>query len=151
AGGPQPVKMGRFVVKSFAVAELLRTTAELRLRGTQPPPEQLIGLLRLLEGVEIGGIVAPYKDAGGTVTIDSLSASWGQFVGMVPTRINIGARIAGPVSPQDPALFQLLGSTDVRSLNVGLDLGATWDEAARTVTLAPAKIELGGLLKGSAR
>ena len=150
-GGPQPVKIGRFALKSFALAELMRTTAEWAMRGAPPSPDQVIGLLRFLGGVDVSGVVAPYKATGATITIDALAASWGEFVGPVPTKARVSAKLVGPIVPEDGGLYHLLGNSDISSLAVALDLGAAWDEKAGTLALAPAAIEIGGLFKGSAR
>jgi hypothetical protein len=45
----------------------------------------------------------------------------------------------------------LLGNSGIKSLTSSLDLGAAWDEKAATFSLAPASLEFGGLLAGSAR
>ena len=147
----EPVKVGRFALKSFAIADMMRTMAEFGVGAGKPGPEQLIGMLRLLEGAEISGVVAPYKGTHEIVTIETLAASWGQFVGAVPTAAHVTAKVTGPIVPEDPAVFRLLAASGRKSATVSLDVGAAWNEQARTFALTPASIEIGELLATSAR
>ena len=40
-------------------------------------------MLALLEGVELKNLVAPYKNTGKPVGIDTVDLNWGQFVGPI--------------------------------------------------------------------
>ena len=65
AGTPQgPVKLGRFALKSLDVANLMRLSAQFANPAQPPSPDQVAGLFPLLEGVEIKGLVAPFKNTG---------------------------------------------------------------------------------------
>lgn len=145
-----PLKVGRFALKSFDVAGLLRMSALFSNPAQKPPPEQFLGLLPLLEGVEMKDFVAPYGDTTRRVNIDMFSLNWGQFVGPIPSRAHLTAKMSGPVDATDPkqTIFIAAG---MDTLAFSIDLGAAWTEASRTFALDLGTAELGGLLKASAR
>ena len=66
-----PVRVGRFALKSFDIANLLRMSALFANPAQKPSPDQLLGLLALLQGVEVTGVVAPYKDTGKPINIET--------------------------------------------------------------------------------
>jgi hypothetical protein len=145
-----PVKVGRFALKSFDIANLMRMTALFSDPARKPPPEQFLGLLPLLEGVEVKDFVAPYADSTGQVNIDTFSLNWGQFVGPIPSKAHLTAKISGPIDATDPRQTVLIAA-GIDTLAFNLDLGAAWTEASRTFALDLGTAELGGLLKASAR
>ena len=57
-----PVKVGRFALKSLDIANLMRMAAQFANPAQPPSPDQMLGLLPLLEGVEIKGVAAPFKN-----------------------------------------------------------------------------------------
>jgi hypothetical protein len=116
----------------------------------QPSPDQVLGMLALLEGVELKNLVAPYKNTGKPVSIDTVDLSWGQFVGLIPSRIRLTAKMAGPVDATDPVQMPLV-QAGLDKLALDLDLGAAWTESSRAFVLEPVAIELGSLLKATAR
>jgi hypothetical protein len=63
-----PFKVGRFALKSFDIANLLRMSALFSNPAQKPPPEQLLGLLLLIEGVEVKDFVAPIRTPSGRST-----------------------------------------------------------------------------------
>lgn len=145
-----PVKIGRFALKSLDIANLLRMTALFSNPAQPPSPDQALGLLRLLEGAEVKGLVAPYKETNKSVNIDTFDVNWGQFVGPIPSKARVTAKLTAPVDAADPALKQLVAAgMDTAALD--FDLGAAWTEASHTFVLDPVTIELGSLLKASAR
>ncbi len=145
-----PVKVGRFALKSFDVANLLRLSALFANPAQKPSPEQFLGLLPLLEGVEVKDFVAPYGDTTRRVNIDTFSLNWGQFVGPIPSKAHLTARISGPVDATDPKQTPLVAA-GIDTLAFNIDLSAAWTEASRTFALDLGTAELGGLLKASAR
>jgi hypothetical protein len=147
--GPQgPIKFGRFALKSVDVANLMRLTAQ--FAPQKPFAEQALGLLPLIEGAEVKGLVAPYKTTGKPVNIEVLSLDWGQFVGSVPSKLRLVAKMSGPLDRNDPAQQQLVAA-GIDRMNIDADLGAVWTEASRAFALEPVKLDLGGLLNASAR
>jgi hypothetical protein len=145
-----PVKVGRFALKSFDVAGLLRISALFSNPTQKPAPEQLVGLFLLLEGVEVKDLVAPYKDSIRQANIDTFSLNWGQFVGSIPSKAHLTAKLSGPVDATDPRQTPLVAA-GIDTLAFNIDLGAAWTEASRTFALDLGTAEVGGLLKASAR
>jgi hypothetical protein len=144
-----PFKMGRLALKSFDVAGLMRLSAQVATPAQPPSPAQALAMLRLLEGVEVKRVVAPFKATGKQVTIDTVSLNWGQFVGPIPTQAHLVAKMVTPVDANDPTQKPLLDA-GLDKLAVDFDLGAAWTEASGSFAVAPATIELGNLLKASA-
>jgi len=145
-----PVKVGRFALKSFDVANLLRMSARFSTPGQPPTPDQALGLLLLLEGAEIKDFVAPYKDSTAPVNVENFSLDWGQFVGPIPSKARLIAKMTAPIDVADPALKPLVAA-GINSAAINVDFGAAWTEGARTFALEPVKLELGGVLAASAR
>ncbi len=145
-----PVKVGRFALKSLDIANLLRMSAQFSDAAQRPSPDQALGMLTLLEGVELKGLVAPYKKTGKPVSIDTVDLNWGQFVGPIPSRVRLTAKMAGPVDKTDPVQTPLV-QAGMETLAIDFDLGAAWNEASRTFALEPVAIEISSLLKATAR
>ncbi len=145
-----PVKVGRFALKSLDIANLLRMSAQFSSPGQTPSPDQVLGMLALLDGIEVKGFVAPHKKTGKPIIIDNLDLNWGQFVGPIPTRLRLIAKVAGPVDATDPTQVPF-ANAGMDRLAFDLDLGAAWSEQPRAFVLEPVTIELGSLLKATAR
>jgi hypothetical protein len=144
-----PIKVGRFALKSFDVAGLLRMSALFTKPAQPPPPEQFIVLLRLLEGIEVKGLVVPYKNTARQVSIETFNLNWGQFVGPIPSKTHLTAKLSVPVDAADPNQTVLIAA-GIDTLVLDFDLGAAWTEASRTFALELATAEVGGVLKASA-
>ena len=144
-----PVKVGRFALKSLDLANLLRMALYAN-PAQKPSPDQALGLLALLEGAEVKGLVAPYKDTNKPINIDTFNLNWGQFVGPIPSRARLTAKLTTPIDVTDAAL-KLLVAAGMDTAAIDFDLGAAWTEASRTFVLDPVMVELGGLFKASAR
>src|ERR1700755_1952276 len=108
----------------------------------RPPPDQALGMLALLEGVELKGLVAPYKNTKKNVNIDAVDLNWGQFVGPIPSRVRLTAKVSVPVDATNPAQ-QALAAIGLHTLALDLDLGAAWTESSGAFALALGKIEFG--------
>lgn len=143
-------KMERFALKSFSAAGLFRWAAGLNNPGQPPSPDQMLGLFRVLEGTEIKGVVAPYKNTRQFVTIDTLSLNWGQLVGSIPSKANLVLKMVTPTDPANPAERPLI-MAGVDKLAINLDFGAAWTESSGAFALAPATIDLGNLARAQAR
>lgn len=146
-----PVKVGRFALKSLDIANLLRMSSQFSAPGQKPSPDQLLGLLLLLEGTEIKGVVAPYKDSSKPVNIDTLNLNWGQFVGPIPSRARLTVKMTGPIDGTDPDPFKMLVAAGKNQAAINLDLGAAWTESARTFVVAPVTAEIGDVGTAAAR
>jgi hypothetical protein len=150
ARSPQgPVKIGRFALKSLDVANLMRMSSQFSAPAAMSSPDQLFGLLPLLEGAEIKGLVAPYKDSTAPVSIETLDIDWGQFIGPIPSKARFAVKMSSPIDANNPA-FKVLIMAGISSAAVNFDLGAAWTEATRGFALDPVVLELGGVLNASA-
>ena len=117
----------------------------------QPPsPELIAGLFPLIEGVEIKGVTAPFKNTGKFVNLDGFDLNWGQFVGPIPSKARLTAKMTTPVDATDPSMKALIAA-GLDTLSADGDIGAEWTEAARSFVVDVPKLEIGGLLKASAR
>jgi len=137
-----PVKVGRFALKSLDIANLMRMAAQFSGMRGGPAPDQIAALLLLLEGTEVAGVVAPYKNTGKPVSIENFNLNWGQFVGPVPTRLRGGFKMTGPVDLADPDPMRMLASSGMDSATVSFDLGAAWAEGTKTFGIDPVTLEV---------
>ena len=145
-----PVKVGRFALKSLDVAGLLRMAAQFSNPGQQPSPDKALALIPLIEGVELKGLMAPFKDTGKPVNIDTFGLDWGQFVGPIPSKARLTMKMSAPLDANDPGQKVLVAGGLDRAA-VDIDLGAAWTETSGAFVLEPVALEIGGLVKASAR
>ena len=145
-----PIKVGRFALKSLDIAGLLRMAAQFSNPGQPPSPDQFLGMFPLLAGIEVKGVVAPFKNTGKPVTLDNFNLDWGQFVGPVPSQLRLTTKMMTPIDANDPTSKPLVAA-GIGSIEFDCDLGAAWTEATRSFVLEPVALEVGGLAKLSAR
>ncbi|NOJ40651.1 hypothetical protein [Bradyrhizobium australiense] len=145
-----PIKLGRFALKSLDVANFMRLSAQLANPSQPPSPELIAALFPLIQGVEIKGVMAPFKNTGKFVNLDGFDLNWGQFVGPIPSKARLTAKMTTPVDATDPAMKPLIAA-GLDTLSADGDIGAEWTEAARSFVVEVPKFEIGGLLKASAR
>ena len=151
AHAPQgPVKIGRFALKALDIANLLRMSAQFSNPAKKPTPDQLLGLLPLLQGVEIKGVVAPFENTGKTVNLDTFDFSWGQFVGPIPSRARVTLKMTTPVDTKKPSMAPLVAA-GIDTISTDDDLAAAWTETSGAFVLDPVKIQIGGVMDASAR
>ncbi|MTV13353.1 MULTISPECIES: hypothetical protein [Bradyrhizobium] len=143
-----PFKVGRFALKSLDVANLMRLSAQ--FAGQKPSPEQALALIPLIEGVELKGVATTYKATGKPINIDVFSLDWGQFVGSIPSKLRLVAKMAAPLDAADPRQ-QALVAAGIDRMAIDADLGAAWTEASRSFALEPVKLDMAGLLNASAK
>ena len=145
-----PLKLGRFALKSLDIANFIRTSAQFANPAQPPSPELIAGLFPLIGGVEIRGVTAPFKNTGKLVNLDSFDVNWGQFIGPIPSKARLTTKMTTPVDATDPAMKALIAA-GLDTLSADGDIGAEWSEAARSFVVDVPKLEIGGLLKASAR
>lgn len=145
-----PVKVGRFALKSVDIANIMRLSATFANPAQPPAPELIAGLFPLIQGVEIKGVTAPFKNTGKSVNLDAFDLNWGQFVGPIPSKARLTAKMTTPVDATDPTMKQLI-TAGLDTLSADGDIGAEWTEAARSFVVDVPKLEIGGLMKASAR
>lgn len=143
-------KMERFALTSFSMPNLMRWASGLTNPGQPTSPDQMLGLFRVLEGAEIKGVVAPFKNTRQLVTIDTISLNWGQLIGSIPSKASLVVKMVTPTDPSNPAQRPLI-MAGVDKLAIDLDLGAAWTESSGAFALAPATLDLGNLARAQAR
>jgi hypothetical protein len=144
------VKIGRFALKSLDIAGLLRMVAQFSTPGQQPSPDKVLALIPLIEGLELKGFTAPFKDTGKPVNIDNFNLDWSQFVGPIPSKTRLTMKMSAPLDANDPGQKVLVaGGLDRAAVDV--DLGTAWTETSGAFVLEPVALEVGGLVKASAR
>jgi hypothetical protein len=144
-----PVKLDRFAIKAFDIANLMRLAAQFLTPGQSPQSEQMFGLLHLLEAAEIRGLIVPFKTTNKQIKVDTISLDWGQFVGPIPTRAHLTAKLTTPIDATDPAQKQLIAA-GLTTAAIDADLGAAWTEASETFVLDPVKFDFGDVLEAQA-
>ena len=145
-----PIAIGRFALKSLDIANLLRVSGQFSNPAQKPAPDQLLGMLALLGGIEVRGVVAPFMDTGKTVNLDNFDLSWGQFVGPIPSRLRLITKMTTPVDTKSPSMMPLVAA-GIDTIAFDGDLGAAWTEATGAFALDPVKVDIGGMLEASAR
>ncbi|MBO0766268.1 MAG: hypothetical protein J2P50_16995 [Hyphomicrobiaceae bacterium] len=142
-----PPRIGGLTAKGFQIGKLLRSTSRL---VTSPEwaqgPAQVLQDLSLLDGVEVKEIALADPATQRVVHLEALNASWGQFVGDLPSEVRLSARVRAPVSAMETEpILKALAAHGIPAMTASLDLGASWTEAAQTVAVAPATFEIGDL------
>jgi hypothetical protein len=105
-----PVKIGRFALKSLDIANFMRMSAQFANPALTPTPELIAGLFPLIGGVEIKGVTAPFKNTGKFVNLDGFDVNWGQFIGPIPSKVRLTAKMTTPVDAADPSMKALLAA-----------------------------------------
>jgi hypothetical protein len=145
-----PMKIGRFALKSLDVANFLRMSGQLSNPPQKPTPDQLLGLLALLGGVEVRGVAVPFMDTGKMVNLDSFELNWGQFVGPIPSRARLALKMTTPVDAKNPSMAALVAA-GIDTITTDDDLGAAWTEPSGSFVFDPVKLQIGGVMDASAR
>lgn len=145
-----PLKLGRFALKSLDIANFMRVSARFTNPAQPPAPELIAGLFPLIQGVEVKAVTAPFKNTGKFVNLDSFDVNWGQFIGPIPSKLRVAAKMTTPVDASDPVMRQLVAA-GIDPLSADGDIGAEWTEASRSFVVDVPKLEIGGVLKASAR
>jgi hypothetical protein len=146
-----PFKVGRFALKSFDMPDLLRLGGQVAANPGQPPsPDKALALFRLIAGIEVKDVTAPFKDGRKQVSIDTISLNWDQLIGSIPTRAHLVTKMTSPLDPANPALLPLLVA-GMDKAAIDADIGAAWSEGSGTFALDPFRVEISDLLKASVR
>jgi hypothetical protein len=145
-----PLKLGRFALKSLDIANFMRMSAQFDNPARPPTPELIAGLFPLIRGIGVKGVTAPFKNTGRFVNLDSFDVNWGQFVGPIPSKMRLTAKMTMPVDAADSSM-KVLVEAGLDTLAADGDIGAEWTETARSFVVDVPKLEIGGLLKASAR
>jgi hypothetical protein len=146
-----PIKIGRFALKGFDFSGLMRQTSQMTVRGTTPSTDAVVGMLKALESIELNDMIAPHKDSGKLITIHNASLSWGQFVGSIPSKINLKLKMTGPLEEKDGEPFTLLRDVGINEATADMDIGLAWNENEKKLVLTPGTFEIGKLFAVNAK
>ncbi|MBO4225027.1 hypothetical protein [Bradyrhizobium neotropicale] len=142
-----PFRFDRLALNSFDIPQLMRFAARANAEP-KPTPDEIFGLFRVFEGIEVKGAATPFRDTDKLVNIDTISLGWGQFVGPIPSKAHLVAKLNVPIDATDPAM-QPFVTAGIDRAAIDVDLGAGWTEQSGAFVLAPASLEIGNLLKAS--
>lgn len=132
-----PVKFGRFALKGFDVAGMLRMSSKFSTPGRKPSTDDLMGMLTLLEGFELKDLVAPHKGTNKLISLHEAALSWGQFVGPIPTKAHLKLKMTGPLEEKDGEPFTLLRDVGINEATADMDIGLAWNESEKKLVLTP--------------
>jgi hypothetical protein len=145
----EPLKVGRATLKGLHIANLLRASStQLVSAGPRAAgPDPMLAMLSLLEGLELRDVAVPEPRTGRVVHVEALDASWRHLVEGIPSETRLSARLSGPIAATDPDAFvRALVARGMTELAASVDIGARWNEAERSVVLAPATLEIRDVL-----
>lgn len=145
-----PLKVARFAVKALDVANFMRISALFANPAQPPAPDQLLGMIPLIAGVELKGLTVPFKNTGKPVNIDAFNLDWGQFIGPIPSKLRLALKMSAPFDASDPTQKVLIAAGLDRAA-IDFDFGAAWTEASRAFALEPVTLDIGSIAKVSAR
>jgi hypothetical protein len=138
----EPVHVGRFALKGLQIANLVRQSGRMAESPRPPSPDQMSGMLALLEGIELGDVTASPIPGQPNVKIDTFRLSWGQFVGSVPTSVRLTAKTTVPTNLADPATGGMLSDAGLAAVTTNIDVGIAWTEATQELAVTPGAIEI---------
>jgi hypothetical protein len=139
----EPIRVGRAALKGVDFAKLMRTAGQFS-PTQQASPEQVIGMLAYLEGIQLADVDVPSKTTPRPVRVAAFDLSWGQFVGPFPTQVKLNSKMSTPViaGDSDP-VFAQLAAVGVTALNVSVDFGVGWSEGTQTISVTPLVLDVG--------
>ncbi|HMM90414.1 hypothetical protein [Bradyrhizobium sp.] len=145
-----PFKLERFALKSLDIANFMRVSAQFTNPAQPPAPELIAMLFPLIQGVEVKGVTAPFKNTGKFVDLHNFDVNWGNFVGSIPSKVRVTAKMTTPVDAADPSMRQLVAA-GIDPLSADGDIGAEWTDATRSFVVDAPKLNVGSLFQASAR
>jgi hypothetical protein len=150
-----PVSFGRFAFKGLDLANLLRLlgTELTTPPGQSPSFDRIARMYTLLEGFEIKGIEVLDPSTRRKALIDASVTSGPSIAGLLPTNVRSAFKVSIPLSLSAPEPLNMLVAAGFNAVAAEADLGMRWDEAAQSLALEPASLEVAGImavsLKGS--
>ncbi|MCL2714446.1 MAG: hypothetical protein FWD68_07685 [Alphaproteobacteria bacterium] len=128
--GPGRIAMERFAIKAFRPGKMMQVVSELAKSG-KPSADQMLGFLQGLTGFEFRGITMPYKKTGKIVTLGAFGANWGQYVGTIPTRLDLTIKGNVPADPSDPMQVPFIAA-GVSQISFDSTLNMAWNENTKS-------------------
>ncbi|HWP24713.1 MAG TPA: hypothetical protein VNL39_00015 [Xanthobacteraceae bacterium] len=138
----EPVHLGLLVFRGLHITNLLRQTARLADSSATPFPDALIGVLTLLEGIEVKDLRVVPQNTQQTIRIEFFRLSWGKFVGSIPSAVRFSAKTTVPTDLADIPAGGALSEAGFASITTNVDFGITWDESAQTLLISPVIFEV---------
>src|SRR5262249_48424409 len=123
--------------------------------GARPPAADVVSeFFPLLEALEVDGLTAPDERVGhapgGSFQFDVIRASWGQFIGSVPTALRVSIKATVPIISNGQPVANALLNAGHRSLPFSFELGAVWTEKSQTLSISPLSLDMANLFSASA-
>ncbi|MEW6255090.1 MAG: hypothetical protein AB1592_03975 [Pseudomonadota bacterium] len=138
AEGEKPVTLDRLTLRGLNPLPILALSARAPSDEVLPTLDSALTLFRALEGLEISGLKASLNDSDVPLSVGTLKLEWGQFIGLVPTRILMsGKDITGPISEADGAPFSYLTAAGAKQATFAFETALVFDPTARTLRLSP--------------
>jgi hypothetical protein len=149
AKSPQgPVSFDRVALNGLHIADMVRLAGRAAALGPGAPADNALLALRLIEGFAVARMDIP-TSAGERALIETLSAGWGQFVGLIPTSVRIKLAATMPVSKDDPRLAPVRAA-GVTSVTLRDEVEASWNESTKTLAISPLVLDVDKVMSVSA-
>jgi len=152
---PDPaVHANRVILTGFDVVGLLRKLAQSDTIAQSSTTRRVGEFLTVLGGIEVEDLTFPDERAGQRpgrqVRIESIQATWGQFVGWVPTTIHLVAQGTIPIAPSDQGPLKSLHEAGQNSYSFIVEISGRWTASSQTFVVAPVVVEIANLFSVSA-
>jgi hypothetical protein len=142
------VKVGRFAVLGFQIANAIRLAAQAGTPNAKSPAEQAVDALRLIDGFESRQLNLP-DGAGNRYVVDAFSIGWGKFVGPIPTQARVTLAMTAPIDKNNPQLEAAVAA-GITSAKLAYDMEAAWAEAGKTFSIMPLVLDIENMFHASA-
>jgi hypothetical protein len=142
------VIFSRVALQGLDVANFMRLvgTALTTPPGQPPSLDRLAAMHNLLAGFELKGIAVPDPRTGRKMLIDA-SVTSGQPVGTIPSEVRASFKLSAPIGAPNPEPFiNMLAAAGLSTLVAEADVGTRWNEAAQTMSVEPATLEVGSFV-----
>lgn len=142
----QPVTLKRAAITGLSLKNILQQSAKV---ASSNESGQLVALdaaaavLKSFSGFELEGLIAPYDTSGKPVTIEAMALSWGDFTGLLPTRVSFRLdKLTGPISAEDGEPFSYLAAAGLDRSTISSQINMSYAADTGSLSLAPAAMEL---------
>ena len=136
--------LDHFALDGLKASQLIRLTSDLAAAGATGQTGQMgWAVLQTLDGFQLDGLIVPGQTGGAApVRIDSMRASWGNFIGTMPMtgQFLMKGQIPMGATGQEP--IAVLGRLGIREPVISLAGKWAWNEARQTVDIGPVSSEV---------
>jgi hypothetical protein len=127
------VKIERLAIRGFGIASLMRAAAA--AAGGLTNLDALTGVGGVLEEIELVGFVVPFKIDDRPITVERLELKWRDFVGPIPTSLDLNLKTLAPIDPNLGEQTRALTAAGFDTAAVGLTVNSAWMERTGQSTL----------------